>query len=541
MHGGKGNPVILYAVADCRYELLFLGDITPIMKLPWSIRSESYKRGTALSVLFNILSKGILFLLTIIVARYFGTNIKTDIYFFVFGAMLLFSGFINNIDTAVLIPESMRMREKSGNEHATAFLNFFLFIYLGIGILFTAGMYFFGTQVFGLISKFSEADILAYRDYFWTGSLFFIFHLLTNYINTILTSLKFFSVPMLISSIKSVIAIVCIFLLKADYDVLSVFLGGIISYAFNLLVLIIVLKRSAGWKFSIKLVEIKKRVWNNIFYAELGQVATLASNLFPLYLLSGFGSGVISVMNYGKNIADIPNTLITTQFANVSGIKLNEEVARRDHAAMNDTFVKTSKLLVFILVPMGFYLFAFALPITEIFYHSRNFSSAAIAESAKFLQLLAVTIFSIGINAMVTRIFIAVQAIRHAFFYQVALNVILIAVIWVCTRFYGAYGYPAGIIIVNVLNYFGMYFICKKLAPAVDYTAVLWYTGMMIFVNAVITGILYFITDLIQPGVWLSLIFSFLAYLIILLVFNKRFKLNTEISQVIKDVKQLFH
>ena len=46
------------------------------------IKSESYKRGTVLSVLFNIVSKGILFLLTIIIARYFGSNIKTDIYFF---------------------------------------------------------------------------------------------------------------------------------------------------------------------------------------------------------------------------------------------------------------------------------------------------------------------------------------------------------------------------------------------------------------------------------------------------------------------------
>src|SRR6187402_2912759 len=125
------------------------------MKFSWLIRSESYKRGTALSVLFNIISKGILFLLTIIIARYFGSNIKTDIYFFVFTSMLLFSGFINNIDTAVLIPESMRLRRQLGDAASMGFLNCFLLIYLAIGILFTVGMYFFGTVVFGLISKFS--------------------------------------------------------------------------------------------------------------------------------------------------------------------------------------------------------------------------------------------------------------------------------------------------------------------------------------------------------------------------------------------------
>ncbi len=510
------------------------------MNFSWLIKSESYKRGTALSVLFNIISKGILFLLTIVIARYFGSNIKTDIYFFVFGTMLFFSGFINNIDTAVLIPESMRLRTKSGDAAAAAFLNHFLFIYLVIGIVFTAVMYLFGTTVFGLISKFSEEDILSYRDYFWTGSLFFIFHLLTNYINTILTSLKYFSVPMIISSIKSAIAIACIFLLKADYDVMSVFIGGLVAYAFNLAFLLFVLKKLLGWKFTIRYTGIKKKVWNNIFYAELGQIATLASSLFPLYLLSGFGSGVLSVMNYGKNIADIPNTLVTTQFTNVSGIKLNEEVARQDHAGMNDTFVRTSKLLVFILVPMGFYLFVFATPIVELFYQSKNFSPDATAGSAIFLQLLAVSIFCIGINAMVTRVFIAVQAIRQAFFYQVALNILLIAVIWICTKNYGTYGYPYGIIIVNVLNYFGMYFICKKLIPVIDYAAVLKYTGLIILINVVIAAGLYFATGFFHAGNLSNLVFGFLLYLIILLVLNRKFKLNTELGHIIKHVKHRF-
>jgi putative peptidoglycan lipid II flippase len=511
------------------------------MSFPGLIRSESYKKGTVLSVFFNAFSKGILFLLTVIIARYFGSDIKTDIYFFVFGAMLLFSGFINAIDTAVLIPESMRIREREGDGRATEFLNYFLWIYTLIGVLFTVLMYFFGSLVFGLISKFSAQDIVTYHSFFWSGSLFFIFHLLTNYINTILTSLKYFSIPMIISSIKSCIAIACIFLLKADYDVLSVFLGGLIAYAVNLIFLVLFLKKIAGWKFSFQPVKINKKLLGNIFYAELGQVATLASSLFPLYLLSGFGSGVLSVMNYGKNIADIPNTLVTTQFANVSGIKLNEEVARNDQAAMNDTFVKTSKLLLFILVPMSFYLFVFAGPVVQLFYQSKNFTAEAAAESAFFLRLLSVCIFSIGINAMVTRIFIAVQAIRQAFFYQVALNLFLILVIWLFTKQYGAYGYPYGLILMNMVNYLGMYFICKKLVKALDYAAVLRYTILVILVNAVIAAGLYFLFSSLGMGILPGLVTGFLLYLMILLTLNEKLNLNTELSRSIKNVRKKFN
>ena len=446
----------------------------------------------ALSVLFNIISKGILFLLTIIIARYFGSNIKTDIYFFVFATMILFSGFINSIDTAVLIPESMRLREKEGEAKAMDFLNYFLWIYFIIGVLFTLIMYFFGTIIFGLISKFAAADIIAYRNYFWAGSLFFIFNVLTNYFNSILTSLKYFSLPMVISSVKSCVVIVCIFLLKARYDVLGVIIGGLISYAINLIIQLYILHKVAGWKFTFKKQVIRKTIWGNVFYAELGQMATVASSMFPLYLLSGFGNGIVSVMNYGKNIADIPNTLVTSQFTNVNGIKLNEEFARKDYAGMNETFLHTSKLMVFILVPIGCFMFIFSEPIVELFYNRGNFTQQAVTESAKFMQLLSVTIFSIAVNAMVSRLFMAAQFMKQAFAYQIAMSCILIFFIWLFSKDYGAYGYPYAVILANTLNFLTMFFICKKYFKAIQYGQLLKYTGVIILINIPVTVILFY-------------------------------------------------
>lgn len=485
------------------------------------IKAESYKRGMALSVIFNIISKGILFLLTIIIARYFGSDVKTDIYFFVFAGMILFSGFINSIDTAVLIPESMRLRQDEGDDKAMGFLNYFLLIYFVIGVLFTLMMYFFGTTVFGLISKFAKADIITYRNYFFAGSLFFIFHVLTNYLNNILTSLKYFSLPMIISSVKSCVVIVCIFLLKEKYDVLSVIIGGLISYAVNLIIQVYILHKVAGWKFTFKKSVIQKTTWGNVLYAELGQMTTVASSMFPLYLLSGFGSGIISLMNYGKNIADIPNTLVTSQFANVSGIKLNEEVARNDYAGMNETFLHTSKLMVFILVPMGCFMFVFAEPIVELFYKRGSFTQQSVTEAAKFMRLLSVTIFSIGINAIVTRIFIAMQAIKQSLLYQVSLNVLLIAAIWLFTKSYGAYGYPYGVILVNIINFIGMYFICKKYFEAIEYDKLLKYTAVVIVVNLPVTALLYY---LVLPGnlqSFYKLVIGFCIYLIVFILMSR--------------------
>ncbi|MEI7965787.1 MAG: lipid II flippase MurJ, partial [Chitinophagaceae bacterium] len=197
------------------------------MNLISRLKTESFARGMWLSVVFNILAKGILFLLTILLAAYFGSNIKTDIYFFVYGSMVLLAGFINAIDHAVLIPQSMRLRQSDGDVAAMTFLNYFLRIYIFIGVAFVLLMYFFGTRIFGWLSKFSEADIELYRNYFLLGSCYFFFLLLTNYINAILSSLKYFTVPMIISGVNSCVVIAGILLLHNQLDVLSVFISGI--------------------------------------------------------------------------------------------------------------------------------------------------------------------------------------------------------------------------------------------------------------------------------------------------------------------------
>ena len=435
--------------------------------------------------------------------------------------MVLFSGFINSIDTAVLIPESMRLREKEGDVKAMDFLNYFLIIYFIIGLLFTVIMYFFGTTVFGLISKFAAVDIMTYRNYFWAGSLFFIFHVLTNYLNNILTSLKYFSLPMVISSFKSCVVIVCIFLLKEKYDVLSVIIGGLISYAINLGIQIYILHKVTGWKFGFKKPAIRKTIWGNVFYAELGQITTVASNMFPLYLLSGFGSGIISVMNYGKNIADIPNTLITSQFANVSGIKLNEEFAQKDYVGMNETFLHTSKLMIFILVPMGCFMFIFAEPIVALFYKRGSFTAQDVVDAAKFMRLLSIIIFSIGINAIVTRVFIAMQAVKQAFFYQVVLNVLLIIAIWLFTKYYGEYGYPYGVILINIINFIGMYFICKKYFAAIEYGKLLKYTTGIMAVNLPVSALLYCVVLPVNLESFYKLVIGFCIYLVVFILMSR--------------------
>lgn len=503
-------------------------------------KTESYNRGMVLSVLFNIIAKAILFLLTVLIAFFFGSDIRTDIYFFVYSTMVLLAGLINAIDTAVLVPESMHIREKEGDLFAMAFLNRFFRIYLLIGIVFTVLMYFFGTSIFSAISRFPKEDVLRYKNYFLLGSLSFVFLLLTNFLNAVLTSLKFFTVPMIISAINSCLAIAGIVLLHERYDVLSVFIGTLVAYVINLLFLLLLMKRNAGWNFFTQPTAIGKKISHNILFAELGQLATVASNFLPLYLLSGFGTGIISLMNYGKNIADIPNTLVTAQISGVSGIELNEQAARGDAAGMKNTFQQTGRLLLFLLIPLAAYLFVFAEPLVHLFYHRGNFNEESVAGAARFLQLFSVTGFIIGINALVSRVFMAVQAIRPAFVYQVLMNGLFIALIWFLTREYGAVGYPWALIIGYALNFVLMFFICQRLRVDIHYAGLFPYTMVLLLINGAIATGFYFGLPLLHLAPLFQLLVGFFVYLILLLFINHLLRLNPVPGQVLKYVRQRF-
>ena len=503
-------------------------------------KTESFNRGMILSVLFNIIAKGILFLLTVLIAFFFGSDIRTDIYFFVYSTMVLFAGFINAVDTAVLVPESMRIREKEGDHSAMAFLNRFFRIYLLIGIVFSVLMYFFGTSIFSAISRFPKEEVLRYKDYFLLGSLGFAFLLLTNFLNAVLTSLKFFTVPMVISAINSCLAIGGILLLQSRYDVLSVFMGTIAAYIINLFLLLLLMKRNADWNFFTKSTAVEKKIKSNILFAELGQLATLASNFLPLYLLSGFAAGNISLMNYGKNIADIPNTLVTAQITGVSGIELNEQAAREDAGGMKNTFQQTGRLLLFILIPFAAYLFVFAEPIVRLFYQRGNFNEESVTGAARFLQLFAVTGFIIGINALVSRVFMALQAIRQAFIYQVLINVLLIGLIWFLTREYGADGYPYALIIGYAINFVLMFFICRQLKVNINYAGLFPHTALLLLINGAIAAGFYFALPYLHMGALAQLLVGFFVYLILLLIINHLLRLNPVPGQVLNYVRQRF-
>src|SRR6185436_17107981 len=124
---------------------------------------ESYKKGIILSTIFNILNKGMVFLSSLVVAFYFGTQLKTDFFFFAYNLVVLFSGFLSSLNASVLIPEAMRIRIRRDEKTSMRFLNFFLVLYIILTVIIGVILLIYPQKIFLFISNFDSSAVAVNR------------------------------------------------------------------------------------------------------------------------------------------------------------------------------------------------------------------------------------------------------------------------------------------------------------------------------------------------------------------------------------------
>ena len=123
------------------------------------LKIESFRKGIILSSGFNFVAKILQFFQGLVIAYYFGTQSSSDVYFYCLATVTLLSVFVNSLDSAVLVPEAIRIREHDGNDRSMQFLNVFLYLYAAAGIFTCLVLLVFPVKIFLLISNFESHGI----------------------------------------------------------------------------------------------------------------------------------------------------------------------------------------------------------------------------------------------------------------------------------------------------------------------------------------------------------------------------------------------
>ena len=352
-------------------------------------KTTSYKTGAALAVGATAFWKLTSFLNSVLIALYFGAGESTDIYFY----LIMLTGFgvtfMQRLNNTVLIPEAMFLAEEDPRQ-SRRFLTTGFYFYLLLALVLCLLGLTFPTGIIGLVSRF-EPEALG-REQILLGAAFFLFatNLLVYYLTAVAEMHKFFSVAWL-SPLNAVCPLLALLFLGRHIGIISMMYGFLAANFIQIVLLVWLIKRKLHWDFVPRPCAIRPAARKNMLTGQTLAALDIVNNLLPLYLLSGMGAGVVSALNYCKQLTDSPSEIITNRVTNISKIELTENAARGQINVFNKNFLSTNHMLLFILTPLAVFSSYFATDIVGLFFERGQFGAQAAADTARFLRPLIFT------------------------------------------------------------------------------------------------------------------------------------------------------
>lgn len=444
-------------------------------------KEYSYKQGAALSVGATLVWKLLSFVNSILIAFYFGTQAKADIYFYIITVSGLVMIFFNSLNDNVLVPQAMHLRQK-GEDKAVSFLNAFLLFYLGLVAFFLLVGFIFPVNIFSIFSKFSVAflskDIFILQLAFIYISAF----ILCNFLLDVMYMYRMFAVNLLLplnALVPMMILISChnIFGLKA------MLIGFSVSYYVQAFIYLFLLKKKLNWSFKSFKISFEKRLKDNILTNQILVLGNFCIGMLPMYLMSSFSGGVISAFSYSKQLSDSPSEIVTNKIISTYHIQLNENASAKNFEELNTNYLKANYLILFIMVPLAVFTCYFAPDIVNLFFKRGQFDALSSANVVKFLRPLMILIILQVLTPFAGSLVASTRKIKESFWYMIFRDIVILAALYYFITRFGAFAYPYTLIGCSVFGYFVLAVFFKKYIPEIDFWQPLKDTAFLVFLN----------------------------------------------------------
>lgn len=407
-------------------------------------RIQSFKQAAFWSTAIGAFSQGLALVFGMLMAALFGAQESTDVFYYCLGVFGLLAALIQQLNMAVLVPETMRRREQAGEVDAMAFINRFFAVFCLLILVLTALILVRPAQILTTISRF-PADVLARenRVVFWLA-VSLPLQMVAQLLLDILVSYRFLALPAVLSCVGRLLNIGFVLALHRHCGVLSAAAGLVFGFGLQVLVNAWILRRVIRWRWTVWRTRIGGVVFRNILWTELGTVAAVLAGYLPLFLFTGFSAGAVTALNYAQRMSRMPLDVLTSQFSSVTAIKFNEQMARRQEPEMNESFGRLARVSLFVLMPLSVWMAVTGFDLVSILFGRGRFQGEALQMAALMFSIFVLNLPMTGVLTVMSRFLIARQAIRYGVLWQVFSNLLNMGVVTASVRFWGPVGFPVG-------------------------------------------------------------------------------------------------
>lgn len=286
-------------------------------------KNDTYRKGAVCSSAFSMGTKFAAFIMQLLIAYHLGANAGTDIYFYLYNIAILIGGLVQTLNTSILVPKAMYLRNNESAQAEMRFHNSFLYTFLliALGLLLLLSLV-GGKQAPEWVMNFRTEDIRKHISVYY---LFFPLTLLliaNLYVSEILVSFKYFTLGLMCNFMINLSGVVTLVLLGQKADVTLLIGSSCCACLLNMGILLGIMKRKLGWKFTLvdfSLVRSERKALGGL---TVNQGIIIFTTTFPMYLLSQYQPGVVTVINYAQKFIQAPLSLVQ-QITSVLQVKLN--------------------------------------------------------------------------------------------------------------------------------------------------------------------------------------------------------------------------
>ncbi len=467
-------------------------------------KPTSYRKGAFLAVGSTALWKGLSFANALLVAAYFGAGTATDLYFYIILALGLGTYFLQRMNAAVIIPEAMAL-DATAPHKGRALLNGFLYFYIGLLAACAAIAFLCPVQVARGLSRFNPAELAAQRPLLVWGIWLLGLQLLVCYLTSILEMYRRFT-SSLFSPLNALLPLIFLLLGAKQYGIISLLYGFVLSNVLQILVFIWALKKELHWQFDSWILFPSRTFTRNLLSNQLMEFINIVNGLLPLYLLSGLAAGLVSALNYAKQLTDSANEVLTLRVTNISKIELTEYASRKLQKLFNRSYLHTHRLLCLLLTPLCVFSVFYAPEIITIFFKRGLFNSQDVAQTAAFLRPLLGVLLLMVPNLMQNNAVAACRLVKKFMPYALVSMLLFTAAIPCTMHYYGPFAYPYTLLACLLAGFIVNMFFFRRYIPFLAFGKALVEMSRLILLNliALVPALLYR-HYLAGENVWITL------------------------------------
>ncbi|WP_243356025.1 murein biosynthesis integral membrane protein MurJ [Bacillus litorisediminis] len=241
------------------------------------------------------------------------------------------------------------------------------------------------------------------------------------------------------------------------FGIYSYGLGALIGSAAMAISLLFGFKgvRKRVFRFRFKRSPELKRLWIIAIPILIGGATLQLYTIIQRVFAADLPHGSISAINYASKLTQFPQAVLMTAVTTVIYPLLSKKVGQQDYDGLAHLFHRGNRLLGLLLIPVTIFVFLYSKEIVEVVFQYGSFDGQSVALTAPYLQIFALSMFSLAANVYITRFFYAneVSYVPVIISMVCIFGVNILAVLLLMPSL-GGIAIAWGTVISSIINYF---------------------------------------------------------------------------------------